>query len=407
MTKIILRSPKIELSSHLVIGARSGAVGAVGEIGELAAGVEVRGCVDWLTLTVKVLKITVMQNAEQVVPGEETETTLVDDFEDELNFCQDVELLQSHGINVADIKKLQGVGICTIKGIMMTTKKRLCDVRGLSEAKVDKIKEIAAKLTKNGFITALEVVERRKLCFRISTGSRELDKLLGGGIESQAITEVFGEFRTGKTQLSHTLCATCQMPNAMTSFKGGKVIFIDTENTFRPDRLRQICDRFNMDHEAMLDNVLYARAYTSEHQTELLDYVAAKFHEELGVFKLLIVDSVMALFRVDYSGRGELAERQQKLAQMMSRLQKIAEEYNVAVFITNQMTADPGAGLTFQADPKKPIGGHILAHASTTRIMLKKGRGETRIAKIYDSPDMPENEATFAITEGGVADARE
>ncbi|KHN71670.1 Meiotic recombination protein DMC1/LIM15 -like protein [Toxocara canis] len=86
---------------------------------------------------------------------------------------------------------------------------------------------------KNGFITALEVVERRKLCFRISTGSRELDKLLGGGIESQAITEVFGEFRTGKTQLSHTLCATCQMPNAMTSFKGGKVIFIDTENTFR------------------------------------------------------------------------------------------------------------------------------------------------------------------------------
>ncbi|KHN77738.1 Meiotic recombination protein DMC1/LIM15 -like protein, partial [Toxocara canis] len=127
--------------------ARSGAVGAVGEIGELAAGVEVRGCVDWLTLTVKVLKITVMQNAEQVVPGEETETTLVDDFEDELNFYQDVELLQSHGINVADIKKLQGVGICTIKGIMMTTKKRLCDVRGLSEAKVDKIKEIAAKLT--------------------------------------------------------------------------------------------------------------------------------------------------------------------------------------------------------------------------------------------------------------------
>uniref|UniRef100_A0A0M3KHC6 Meiotic recombination protein DMC1/LIM15 homolog (inferred by orthology to a human protein) n=1 Tax=Anisakis simplex TaxID=6269 RepID=A0A0M3KHC6_ANISI len=238
-----------------------------------------------------------------------------------LNFYQDVELLQSHGINVADIKKLQGVGICTIKGIMMTTRKRLCDVKGLSEAKVDKIKEIAAKLTKNGFITALEVVERRKLCFRISTGSHELDKLLGGGIESQAITEVFGEFRTGKTQISHTLCATCQMPNPLTSFKGGKVVFIDTENTFRPNRLRQICDRFNMDQDAMLDNVLYARAYTSDHQLELLDYVAAKFHEELGVFKLLIVDSIMALFRVDYSGRGELSERQQKLAQMMSRLQ--------------------------------------------------------------------------------------
>ncbi|VDM97742.1 unnamed protein product [Thelazia callipaeda] len=309
--------------------------------------------------------------------------------------------------NVADIKKLLSVGICTIKGIMMTTRKRLCEVKGLSEAKVDKIKEIACKLSNSGFITAMEVSQRRKLCYRISTGSRELDKLLGGGIESQAITEVFGEFRTGKTQLSHTLCVMCQMPNETGSFKGGKVIYIDTENTFRPDRLRQISERFPINQEEMLDNILYARAYTSDHQMELLDFVAAKFHEELGIFKLLIVDSIMALFRVDYSGRGELAERQQKLAQMLSRLQKIAEEYNVAVFITNQMTADPGAGMTFQADPKKPVGGHILAHASTTRIMLKKGRGENRIAKIYDSPDLPENEATFAIAIVGVIDAKD
>ncbi|POI22363.1 hypothetical protein CIB84_013890 [Bambusicola thoracicus] len=115
----------------------------------------------------------------------------------------------------------------------------------------------------------------------------------------------------------------------------------------RPDRLRDIADRFNVDHDAVLDNVLYARAYTSEHQMELLDYVAAKFHEEAGIFKLLIIDSIMALFRVDFSGRGELAERQQKLAQMLSRLQKISEEYNVAVFVTNQMTADPGATMTY------------------------------------------------------------
>ncbi|KAM3723652.1 Meiotic recombination protein [Dirofilaria immitis] len=339
---------------------------------------------------------------EQIVPRLETEL-----YENEMGFYQDVELLQSQGINAADIKKLLGVGICTIKGIMMTTRKRLCDIKGLSEAKVDRIKEIACKLSNNGFITALEVTERRKLCYRISTGSRELDNLLGGGIESQAITEVFGEFRTGKTQLSHTLCVMCQIPNETSNFKGGKVIYIDTENTFRPDRLRQINERFKMDQEAMLDNILYARAYTSEHQMELLDFVAAKFHEELGVFKLLIVDSVMALFRVDYSGRGELAERQQKLAQMLSRLQKIAEEYNVAIFITNQMTADPGAGMTFQTDPKKPVGGHILAHASTTRIMLKKGRGEIRIAKIYDSPDLPENEATFAIATSGVTDVKD
>ncbi|XP_039240820.1 meiotic recombination protein DMC1/LIM15 homolog isoform X1 [Pipra filicauda] len=358
--------------------------------------------------------------------------------DDEESFFQDIDLLQKHGINVADIKKLKSVGICTIKGIQMTTRRALCNVKGLSEAKVDKIKEAANKLIEPGFLTAFEYSEKRKMVFHISTGSQEFDKLLGGGIESMAITEAFGEFRTGKTQLSHTLCVTAQLPGP-NGYTGGKIIFIDTENTFRPDRLRDIADRFSVDHEAVLDNVLYARAYTSEHQMELLDYVAAKFHEEAGIFKLLvqdflvlyayclrisfpiffhyiylssiitmqIIDSIMALFRVDFSGRGELAERQQKLAQMLSRLQKISEEYNVAVFVTNQMTADPGATMTFQADPKKPIGGHILAHASTTRISLRKGRGELRIAKIYDSPEMPENEATFAITTGGIGDAKE
>ncbi|XP_026464589.1 meiotic recombination protein DMC1/LIM15 homolog [Ctenocephalides felis] len=337
--------------------------------------------------------------------AQSAERTNSDLEEDEL-FFQDVDILQQHGINVADIKKLKSSGICTIKGIQMMTKKKLTAIKGFSEAKVDKIKEACVKISTVGFVTALEVSERRKMVFRVSTGSQELDKLLGGGIESMAITEAFGEFRTGKTQLSHTLCVTAQMPGA-NNYNGGKVIFIDTEHTFRPDRLRPIAERFNLDQVAVLDNVLYARAYTSEHQYELLDYVAAKFHEEAGVFKLLIIDSSMALFRVDYSGRGELADRQQKLAQLMSKLQKISEEYNVAVFITNQMTSDPGATLSFQADPKKPIGGNIMAHASTTRLSLRKGRGETRICKIYDSPDLPESEATFAITTGGIADAKD
>ncbi|KAI9529289.1 Meiotic recombination protein dmc1 [Dissostichus eleginoides] len=326
--------------------------------------------------------------------------------DDEESFFQDIDLLQKHGINMADIKKMKLVGICTVKGIQMTTRKALCNIKGLSEAKVEKIKEAAGKMLNVGFQTAFEYSSKRKQVFNITTGSLEFDKLLGGGIESMAITEAFGEFRTGKTQLSHTFCVTAQLPGE-NGYSGGKVVFIDTENTFRPDRLKDIADRFNVDHSAVLDNVLYARAYTSEHQMELLDFVAAKFHEEGGVFKLLIIDSIMALFRVDFTGRGELAERQQKLAQMLSRLQKISEEYNVAVFITNQMTADPGAGMSFQADPKKPIGGHILAHASTTRISLRKGRAEMRIAKIFDSPDMPENEATFAICAGGVSDAKD
>lgn len=341
---------------------------------------------------------------EEQLAIEATEVQEVEDDEDD--FFMDVDVLQNHGINAADIKKLKTAGICTLKGIQMATRKKLCAIKGLSEAKVDKVKEVCCKLVTDGFVTALEFSDKRKCVFKISTGSQELDKLMGGGLESMSITEAFGEFRTGKTQLSHTLCVTAQLPG-QGGYTGGKVIFIDTENTFRPDRLRPIADRFNLDQAAMLENVLYARAYTSEHQYELMDMVAAKLHEEAGVFKLLIIDSIMALFRVDFSGRGELADRQQKLAQMLSRLQKVSEEYNVAVFITNQMTADPGAAMSFQADPKKPVGGHILAHASTTRLSLRKGRGEVRIAKIYDSPDLPESEATFAITSGGVADAKE
>jgi len=342
---------------------------------------------------------------DQVVNADAEEELASEEDEDEI-FFQDIDLLQNHGINAADIKKIKSAGICTIKGIQMTTKKKLLQIKGISEAKVDKIKEAIQKIVSSGFHTALEYSSLRKQCFRVSTGSQELDKLLGGGMESMSITEAFGEFRTGKTQLSHTLCVTAQLPGE-NGYTGGKVMFIDTENTFRPERLKSIADRFNLDHDAMLNNVIFVRAYTSEHQFEILDGVAAKFHEEAGVFKLLIIDSIMALFRVDFCGRGELADRQQKLAQMLSKLQKISEEYNVAVFITNQMTADPGATMSFQADPKKPIGGHILAHASTTRVSLRKGRGELRIAKIYDSPDLPENEATYAITEGGIADAKE
>ena len=272
------------------------------------------------------------------------------------DFYQDIELLQNHGINVADIKKLKTAGICTVRGIQMITKKKLCNIKGLSEAKVDKMKEAVLKIcgAGAGFRTALQHSINRKNVFRVSTGSMEFNKLLGGGLESMAITEVFGETGTGtgKTQLAHTLCVTTQLPGEG-GFTGGKVIYIDTENTFRPDRLRPIADRYNLDQDAVLDNVLYSRAYTSEQQMELLDFVCAKFHEEPGVFKLLVVDSVMALFRVDFSGRGELAERQQNLAQMLSKLQKISEEYNVAVLVTNQMTADPGATMSFQADPKK------------------------------------------------------
>ncbi|KAK4357158.1 hypothetical protein RND71_022768 [Anisodus tanguticus] len=291
-------------------------------------------------------------------PEEQLQLVEREEIDDEEDLFEAIDKLISHGINAGDVKKLQDAGIYTCNGLMMHTKKNLTGIKGLSEAKVDKICEAAEKIVNFGYITGSDALLKRKQVVRITTGSQALDELLGGGIETSAITEAFGEFRSGKTQLAHTLCVSTQLP---TSMKGGngKVAYIDTEGTFRPDRVVPIAERFGMDAGAVLDN---------------------------------IVDSVIALFRVDFTGRGELADRQQKLAQMLSRLIKIAEEFNVAVYMTNQVIADPGGGV-FISDPKKPAGGHVLAHAATIRLMFRKGKGEQRVCKVYDAPNLPEAEA--------------
>jgi DNA repair protein RAD51 len=272
------------------------------------------------------------------------------------------------------------------------------------------------------------------------------------------MTELFGEFRTGKTQLCHTLCVTCQLPMDQGGGEG-KALYIDTEGTFRPERLDAIAARYGLNREFLgwksqndfffsfllsfnlplththtflfislfpnprpptnpllffpvtaaadvLDNVSCARAHNSDHQMTLLEQAAGLMAENR--YALIVVDSATALFRTDYTGRGELAERQQRLAQFLRRLQRLADEFGVAVVITNQVTAkvDGGAGAMF-GPQIAPIGGNIIAHASTTRLMFRKGRGENRIAKVYDSPCLPEGEATFSISESGIGDASE
>ncbi|KAG2568160.1 hypothetical protein PVAP13_7NG295924 [Panicum virgatum] len=317
-----------------------------------------------------------------------------DRVDEEEECFESIDKLISQGINAGDVKKLQDAGIYTCKlqwpnDACQEGSESLTGIKGLSEAKVDKICEAAEKLLSQGFMTGSDLLLKVRNLVRITTGSQALDDLLGGGIETLCITEAFGEFRSGKTQLAHTLCVSTQLPIHMHG-GNGKVAYIDTEGTFRPERIVPIAERFGMDANAVLDNIIYARAYTYEHQDNLLLGLAAKMAEE--PFKLLIVDSVIALFRVDFSGRGELAEHQQKLAQMLSHLTKIAEEFNVAVYITNQVIADPGGGM-FITDPKKPAGGHVLAHAATIRLMLRKGKGEQRVCKIFDAPNLPEGEA--------------
>lgn len=316
-----------------------------------------------------------------------------------------IEDLKKEGISATDIAKLVEAGYHTVESLAFTPKKQIMLIKGLSEAKADKLLKEAAKLVPMGFIPATIYHQKRESIIYITTGSSELDKLLSGGIESGSITEIFGEFRTGKSQLCHTLAVTSQL-SVENGGAGGKCLFIDTEGTFRSERLVSIAGRYNLDPESVLNNVAYARAYNCDHQSQLLIQAAAMMSE--NHYALLIVDSAMALYRTDYSGRGELGARQMHLARFLRMLLRLADEYGVAVVITNQVVANvDGAASMFAADPKKPIGGNIMAHASTTRLYLRKGRGETRICKIYDSPCLPESEAVFAITEQGVADPQD
>ncbi|KKY27660.1 putative dna repair protein rad51 [Phaeomoniella chlamydospora] len=307
------------------------------------------------------------------------------------------------GISERDVQLVQSGGFFTVEAVAYTPKRMLEQIKGISEQKATKILVEAAKLVPMGFTTATEMHARRSELISITTGSKQLDTLLAGGVETGSITEIFGEFRTGKSQICHTLAVTCQLPFDMGGGEG-KCLYIDTEGTFRPVRLLSVANRFGLSGEEVLDNVAYARAYNSDHQLQLLNQASQMMCETR--FSLLIVDSATSLYRTDFMGRGELSSRQTHLAKFMRTLQRLADEFGIAVVITNQVVAqvDGGPSAMFNPDPKKPIGGNIIAHASTTRLSLKKGRGETRICKIYDSPCLPEADAMFAILDDGIGD---
>jgi DNA repair protein RAD51 len=310
--------------------------------------------------------------------------------------------LEGGGITAGDLKNLAKAGFNTVESIAFATKKQLADVKGISDPKAEKIMASAAQYVQLGFCTATDYHQQRQDMVYLTTGSTELDKLLGGGIETGSVTEIFGEFRTGKTQICHSLAVTCQLPVDQGGAEG-RCLWIDTENTFRTERIVAIAERFGLDCNDVMDNIAYARAYNTDHQMNLLLQASAMMAETR--YALLIVDSATNLYRTDYSGRGELSARQMHLGQFLRALQRLADQFGIAVVITNQVVAQVDGASMFVSDPKKPIGGNIMAHASQTRLYLRKGRGETRICKIYDSPSLPEAEATFGISVGGIIDA--
>ncbi|CAK9021717.1 Meiotic recombination protein DMC1/LIM15 homolog [Durusdinium trenchii] len=285
----------------------------------------------------------------------------------------------------------------------MANKKDVLNIRGITDARYANLVEAASKISMRAsgrFKSASEVALELSSRFHISTGSTELDAILGGGMESCSLTEIYGEYRTGKSQLTMTLAVTAQLGS-----RPGKVIYVDTEGAFRPERLATICARFGVDHNTVLDNILFARVFTTDQQEEVPIQVEAKIDEDETPYSLLVIDSMMALWRTDFSGRGELSERQQRIGRHLNMLKKLAERHNLAVVYTNQVMSDPSGGMTYVSDPKKPVGGHVIAHAATTRLFFKKGRDNERVAKVVDSPNMPEAEGRFLITESGIADS--
>ena len=310
-----------------------------------------------------------------------------------------VELEDLPSVGEKTAEKLRDAGFADMMRLATATAKELAVKAEIGEGVAEKVIEAARKSEKIDFETAYDVLERRKAVGRITVGSEAFNDLIAGGIETQSITEVFGEFGSGKSQVSHEIAVTVQLPLEQGGLDG-ECVFIDTENTFRPERIEQIANAFELDHEEVLQKIHIARAFNSSHQMLMAEKVNELIQKGVNI-KLIIVDSLMAHFRAEYIGRESLAVRQQKLNQHLHALQNLANNYNIAVFITNQVQARPDA---FFGSPTKAIGGHVLGHASTYRIWLKKGLAGKRIARLVDSPHLPEGECVFKITTDGIVD---
>ncbi|MFX1294905.1 MAG: DNA repair and recombination protein RadA [Promethearchaeota archaeon] len=303
------------------------------------------------------------------------------------------------GVGEATIKKLKEAGIISIRTIAMYPLQKLMDEAGIGEKTAEKIIKAAQDIEKMGFKSADLIWEKRKALKKLTTGSPNLDELLLGGIEPGAVTELFGEYRTGKTQLAHQLCVNVQLPYEQGGLEGA-ALYIDSEGTFRPERIIQMASAKDLDYKNILKNIVIGRAYNSDHQI-LLIRESPKIISEKKI-KLIIVDSLITHFRSEYIGRGTLSERQQILNTHIHDLLRLTETYDeLAVVFTNQVSAKPD---TFYGNPLTHTGGNIVAHGATIRIFLRKGKGEQRIAKVIDAPHIPEQDAVFSITENGIID---
>jgi len=303
-------------------------------------------------------------------------------------------------MDVEVTSKLRNAGYVTVEAVAVTLPREIVEKTELEFDAVLDIQEAARKLFTVDFKTAKEAYEQKKM-HRCRTGSVKLDGILGGGMETQALTELIGQYGSGKTQICLTLSVTAQLPFEKGGLEGN-VAFIDTEGTFTPERVYQIAAKMGLDPAEAANNILTARAYNSSHQCLLIDHLFKVCPE--NKVKLIVVDSMISHFRGEYVGREALSERQQHLNEYLHKLIRLSEAYNLAVVITNQVISNPAQ---FWGNPENPTGGHVMAHAYTHRVYLLRGSKGVRLARIIDSPYLPEESAKFLITERGIEDAPE
>jgi DNA repair protein RadA len=302
------------------------------------------------------------------------------------------------GIGPKGVEKLREAGFEDMEAIAAASAGDLISACGIGKETAGKVINAARDMLNMGFKTAEEVMKKREEVGKITTGSKALDELFGGGVETQSITEAYGAFSSGKSQLGFQIAVNVQLPKEQGGLNG-RCLIIDTESTFRPERVTQIAESRGLDPSKILKNIYVAKAYNSDHQVVLAEKAKDLIRDKK--VKLIIVDSLMAHFRSDYSGRGELNPRQQKLNRHIHTLQKLADTYNVAIYVTNQVMSRPD--IMF-GDPTIHVGGHVVGHGTNLRVYLRKSKGPKRIARLKDSSHLPEGEAVFNITEKGVED---
>ena len=328
--------------------------------------------------------------------SEEPEESILETNRKKYQFIEDLP-----GVGPATAQKLKELGYHTVESLAMATSRELEPV-GVSEKKAFQVIEAARSSIGISFIRADELFKMRQSVLRVSTGSKALDKIVDGGLETQTITEFYGEYGSGKSQMCHQLCINVQLPPEKGGLNGA-ALYVDTENTFRLERIVQMAKFAGLDPAEAAKKIIYAEAYTSDHQMFLLENADEII--KANNIKLIIVDSLTAHFRSEYIGREMLAPRQQKLNKHMHKLIALARAFNAVAVVTNQVMAKPDQ---FFGDAIHPIGGNIVGHTSHTRIYLRRAsHGPIRIARLVSSPYLPEGEEILKVTENGIEDVSE